>query len=172
MNPGWEPPDGWGNPLLSEFEEIVLPEPVSFLPATEAWWWLAGAVLLWLAWLGYRALERYQQNRYRREALAWLREAGARIDKDELLRALPVLLKMTAMHAYGREGTASLAGEEWLEFLRRHGPPGCLPEGTGAALLEAAYADPARWSNVHERGELLIAATKTWIEHHVQQSHA
>lgn len=167
MNPTWEPPEDWGNPLLSEFQEIALSEPVSFLPATKAWWWLAGAVILWLVYRGYRVFERWRRNRYRREAVAWLREAVSRINRDELLQQLPVLLKVTAMHAYGRERVASLEGSAWLGFLRRHGPQDCFTEEIGAALLEVAYADPAHWSDVSNQGGALIAAVETWIEHHV-----
>ena len=127
MRPPFEPPEGWGYPALAELAEIVIPDAVSFVPATDAWWWPAGAVLLWLAHRGYLVLNRWRRDRYRREALTWLSKIARRVDGDELVQKLPILLKATAMHAYGRERTAQLSGMAWLEFLRQNGPPVGIP---------------------------------------------
>ena len=167
MNETWQAPEGWGNPKLTEFQEIPLPESVSWFPATSAWWWVVGAVILFLAYRCFRVFERWQRNRYRREAIEWLRGG---IDGDERLQQLPVVLKATAMRAYGRERVASLGGEAWLEFLRRTGQQDGFSKRVGAALLEADYADPEQWSGVRENGDALIAAAQSWIKHHVVSS--
>jgi hypothetical protein len=113
MKEYWEPPTGWGNYIMREAAEVAMPEPVSFFPETQAWLWLVGLVLLVVTVKSWKILRRWIHNRYRREALALLAEARS----GNTISQFPILLKRTAMHAYGREPVASLYGEEWVRFL-------------------------------------------------------
>ena len=156
MNTPWVPPPGWGNYSLRDFVEVPALDPVSLFPATAAWWWPVGLVLLIVGTGSWRAIQHHRRNRYRREALAEL--AKLRAAKD--IGAIPVLLKATAVQAYGRETVASLYGNDWLEFLADKVTTAPFSE----ALLQIDYLPETRWP--HEQADSLFTTSKTWIEQH------
>ena len=95
--------DGLNLPqLLDRMHELVMPEPVAWLPQTPGWWIVLGwmlAVLLLLAWQFAR---RRRRNRYRRDALAKLKAVSAtsELGPAESAQHIAALLKRTALAAY------------------------------------------------------------------------
>ncbi len=106
-------------PGLEQLRDIHLPDPVGWWPPAPAWWLLAviGAALLVL--LARFIRRRIRAGRYRREALAHLSRIERSLDEDSAngLRAINVLLKRTALHAFPATSCAGLHGGEWSAFL-------------------------------------------------------
>lgn len=111
-------PDPLTSLALEKLNDIVVPQPVSWLPQT--WGWLALALLLvaLLAFALWRRHRHYVADRYRREALAELDRLEATSGATDA-RAVAELLKRVALHAWPRATTASLSGAAWLDFLKQ-----------------------------------------------------
>ena len=140
--------------LLERMHDIVAPEPVAMLPATDGWWVLLGWLVAIAAILAVRARRRWHANAYRREALATL-DALAQPTGHEL----GVLLRRTAIAAFPRNDVASLHGEEWATFLCR--------SASNDPVVAAAAGDLARapYQPGIDPGEL-VAPARRWIEVH------
>ncbi len=163
---------------LPGLHDIVVPEPVSWAPATVAWP-LAGLVVLVLAGLWLRRIHLGRAaNRYRAEALkelaaieASLAQAAAETSErsgatqTRALAGLPVLVKRVALSFADRGQVASLTGEPWLAFLdRSYGGTG-FTQGPGRTLTTLAYASP---ETGYPRGEAaeLVALVRDWVRNH------
>ncbi len=148
--------------MKPELHDIVLPEPVSLMPQTPAWWVLLGLALVEVVWASYAAIRRRRANRYRRQALARLAEveaAGA-----EALARLPELVKQTALAFRSRAEVAALSGEPWLHFLdASYGGTG-FAQGPGRVLPALAYGRPGEVSE--EAARELIGLIRRWIREH------
>ena len=162
MNPDWTPPPGWGNSMVDGLVEVPVIEQVSLFPTTAAWVWVLGLVGLLVVLMLVRAIVTWRRNRYRREALAELEKLRTATD----LGRLPVLLKATALQAYGRSATASLFGQEWLDFLTSKAPAAAFNGPVGEALLEIDYHPREQWQNATDQNEALFNACSTWIKQH------
>lgn len=145
-------PDPLTTLALEKLDDIVLPQPVSWLPQT--WGWLALALLLvaLVAWVLWRRHRRYVANRYRREALAEIDRLTA-IQGVGAMTGIAEVLKRVALKTWPRAETASLSGAAWFAFLKQHdfsGAPQFLDDleyRAGADLAEddvRQFADDAR----------------------------
>ncbi|MCB1676591.1 MAG: DUF4381 domain-containing protein [Halioglobus sp.] len=156
-------PEAFGNYALHDFVEIVSPPAVNWLPQTAGWWWLGGAVLVFIAWRAWRCLRHWYRNRYRREAAARLRAlsptAGTAVRIEDINR----LLKLTALVAYPRGTVARLSGEQWVDFLNRQcqSPP-FSPQQTRLLAL-GAYRDQALDTTC---ARALLDASLAWVREH------
>ena len=158
----------FGNRMLEGFQEIGLPEPVSFWPQTPGWWVVGGLLLIGLCWWGGRRLLRWRADAYRRRRIADLESlvAGTSGDLQAVLVHLPPLLKATALQAYRRRDVAALTGEAWLAFLDAQYPGAGFLSRTGRRLVSIAYQpDAAAQMNEGEAREL-IEMSKRWIRNH------
>jgi len=120
MEPAAPPgPDPLTTLALEKLDDIVQPQPVSWLP--ETWGWLALALLLvaLVVWALWRRHKRYVANRYRREALAEIDRLAATLGVGAAATGIAEVLKRVALKAWPRETTASLSGAAWLVFLKR-----------------------------------------------------
>lgn len=107
-------PEIFGNYALGDFNEVVSPPSIDWLPQTPGWSVLAavlGLVLLRRLW---RALLHWHRNRYRSEAQRRLATLTA---GPELPAQVNGILKLSAMAAVSRDQVASLSGAEWPGFL-------------------------------------------------------
>ena len=138
-------------PSRSAMHDLIGPPPVSFWPATPAWYALFAvllALLLWLAWRGWRA---WRRNAYRREALRLL-------DATTQPAEIAAILKRTALAAWPRAQVASLSGADWAAFLQRSAPRAQLNAADAGMLAALAYAPGApdardlarRWIRGHD----------------------
>jgi predicted negative regulator of RcsB-dependent stress response len=147
--------------LLDLMHGLVVPAPVSWLPATPGWWivcaWLVAVVLL-LAW---RLVLRHRRNRYRRVALRELRaiEVAAGTDPEGAAQAVANLIKRTALAVYPRRQVASLAGPDWARFLSDSTDRDPLVEQWAGQLAAAAYRP-----GVDARA--LLEPARRWIKAH------
>jgi cbb3-type cytochrome oxidase subunit 3 len=161
-------PDPLTRLALENLNDIVLPQPVSWLPQTWGWLALALILLALIAWALWRRHQRYLADRYRREALAELDRIEATLGtadtRDRAIAGIAELLKRVALHAWPRATTASLSGPAWLAFLKQHdgdalsaGPASCFLDD----LEYHADGDLAE-GDVRQFAE----AARRWIERH------
>lgn len=152
-------PEDFGNPWMSNLEEIELPEPVPFTFETPGWYVLLALVLGIVVWLAWRSWQRWRANAYRRSALKEL----AAIDSPARLSQL---LKRVALVAYPRANVAELYGEAWLDFLDGTLATSDFSRGAGRPLADLAY-NPAAADRLseQERSELSGLARR-WIRGH------
>jgi Ca-activated chloride channel family protein len=137
--------------------DIPLPTQVSLWPQT--WEARTATVLLvlgtiaGLCWLAHR----WYVNRYRRAALAELREIEAGTGSAETLAAL---VRRTALAAFPRRQVAQMTGPAWLSFLDASYGGNEFSSGAGQGL-EAAYR-PAQ----PDDRRALVALVGKWIRTH------
>jgi uncharacterized protein DUF4381 len=154
-------PDIFGNYTLGDFVEVTPPPSISALPQTVGWACVAAAVLLGLAFYGWKKIRHWYRNRYRREALRALRSLAGNNHANAI--ELNTLLKRVALAAYPREQVASLAGTPWTRFLDQE----CAVKAFSAEQLEILGSrsyqptsiDPVQLAH-------LSAAVAQWIETH------
>ncbi|MEN7972330.1 MAG: DUF4381 domain-containing protein [Verrucomicrobiota bacterium] len=95
---------------LNDLYDIVVPEPVSWWPLAPGWWILIAVVVAASGYLLFRHLQYRRENAYRREALRQLDDVNSAAETVSILRR-------TALAAYPRKASASLSGEQWIEWL-------------------------------------------------------
>lgn len=132
------------DPAQLPLRDIHLPEEISWWPPAPGWWILAGVLLLagvgiWY-WRRQREHARASAAYAAIQRLHDLRAAYQQHDDPlQLVRELSILLRRMSISTSGREESAGLTGEAWLQYLDI-----CLPEkpfssGRGRVLIEAPY---------------------------------
>jgi len=147
--------------LLNLMHDLVMPEPVAWLPETPGWWIVFGwlfAVALLAAWQG---VKRRRRNRYRRDALAELKAIAARreLGPAESAQHIAALVKRTALAAYPREEVAALYGTDWAQFLKQSAGNDRQIADAADMLAAAAYHPDADGSGV-------VGPARRWIRLH------
>lgn len=139
--------------LLGQLIEPAEPEPISLMPQTWGWAVLCIVVLILAAAAGYWLYRRYRANAYRRDALRELDVAG---DNPALIAEV---LRRTALAAYPRRDVASLAGDDWLDFLDAQIPEPGFRAGPGRIVATAAYRPSSP-------EPLLSGLARRWVKAH------
>lgn len=152
-------PEDFGNPWMSNLEEIELPEPVPFTFETPGWYLVAGLALVVGLWLAWRLWKRWQADAYRRVAL----EELAKLDSPV---GLPELLKRTALVAYPRAEVANLYGDSWLGFLDGTLGTTAFTQGAGRRLPDLAYSTGSRADMSTEEVKELFELARRWVRRH------
>ena len=147
--------------LLDLMHDLVRPEPVAWTPQTIGWTVVAVWLVTVTGLIIWSRIQHWRRNRYRRAALAELRQIGQQqeLDQQTMAYAIATLLKRTALAAFGRDQVADLYGKEWADFLRRSSRHDKLIERNADALGSAAYSQLA---NGHD----LLAPAQRWIQVH------
>lgn len=154
--------DGLNLPqLLNLMHELVMPQPVAWLPQTPGWWIVLGWILAVLLLLAWQFARRRRRNRYRRDALAELKTiaAASELGPAESAQRIAALLKRTALAVYPRDDVAALYGADWAQFLKDSSGNDRQIADAADMLAAAAYrpdadgadlARPAsRWIRLH-----------------------
>lgn len=152
------PYQGLNLPQLMELlNPIVVPSQISWLPQTIGWQiltaWLLTALLLLLIDRG----RHYRRNRYRRIALAELRNIPT--EQSNAGYAIASLVKRTAMAVYPREDVACLYGAAWKRFLLTSTANDDLIKENIDLLASGAYQR-------HTSAPAMKKAAQRWIEIH------
>ncbi|HNP59726.1 MAG TPA: DUF4381 domain-containing protein [Nitrospirales bacterium] len=158
-------------PSLPGLHDIVMPEPVAWVPQTPGWYLVAFLLSVGLVWTAVCFRRRWMLSRYRKSALIELDriEALALHPESQVkgLAELPVLVKRTALSFKSREEVAALTGEAWLRFLdTSYGGTG-FAQGVGRLLIHAGYEVPT--SSPHEKQEKIVdlfRLVRYWIRRH------
>lgn len=158
-------------PELAGLHDIVLPAPVSYVPATVGW--AAGALLIGAVavWIGVWRFRKWRANAYRRHALAEFARLEALLERPETrgraLAAFAPLVKRTALAFLPRDEVASLSGEPWLRVLDETGPAAAFVDGPGRILEEVAFRDAAHREAIPtDEGRALCGAVGAWLRDH------
>jgi Domain of unknown function (DUF4381) len=160
------------NSALQRLHEIILPDPVSWMPQTIGWYAIFGLILFVAGWWVHRSLRHYRTNRYRRLALKELtvieRELQQPEKRAKALSEIPVLLKRASLSAFPRSEVAGLSGEKWLAFLDKTMGGKNFTQGEGRLLPELAYAPVQRIAQLpDEQIGKLLQLIRRWIKIHV-----
>ncbi|WP_299356032.1 DUF4381 domain-containing protein [uncultured Shimia sp.] len=145
--------------LLDLLRPIPEPEPISMVPETQGWLWLALILSLVLMWVVRRVMHNRKANAYRRSALAELEGAKG----DPALVA--AILRRAALVAYPRRQVVSLTGQDWLRFLDET-CEGVSFSTPGSALLTVSpYRDDGQRVDA-----ALLKQCQIWIRKHRKES--
>lgn len=144
--------------LLDRLEPLVIPQAVAYFPQTPGWWLVAAWLLTLSVYAGWRGYLRWRDNAYRRQALRELQEIVAQ-DESSRSAEIATLLKRTALAAYPRDRVASLAGHDWVEFLRDTAAQDAGVVAAADSIASAAYR-PDGDSTAIAQG------ARRWIELH------
>jgi len=155
---------------LQNLNDIVMPATISWWPLATGWYVLIGLMLIACAWLSYRSVNRWINNRYRRAALRELQVLEERIqhsgERDESLRQVPVLLKRTALSVYPRSQVASLSGKDWFHFLNSTVKKPSFTETTASTLNTISYSTGELRDVDSQASTALLIASRSWLKHH------
>jgi hypothetical protein len=145
---------------LENLHDLVMPVPVPWWPPAPGWFIVSAVLVTVLGWWLIRAIQQWQSNSYRREALILL----GKIDGSGA--ELPILIKRVALSAYPRERVASLTGEQWLAFLDQTGHTDAFTTGAGRWLARVAYEPQLTASLSTSELNGLRTAVRDWILRH------
>ncbi len=163
-------PEDFGNPWMSNLEEIPLPEPVVWTPQAPGWYVLAGLLLFFIGWLFLSIHQRWRAGAYRRIALRELAEverlAAVTETRPGALRGISGLLKRVALVAYPRTEVANLSGESWLGFLDGAIGSTDFSRGAGRVLSDLSYDPQAAASMSGSDVNALVKLVRKWIQRH------
>jgi hypothetical protein len=164
-------PEIFGNYSLKGMSEVVVPAPINWLPTTIGWKIAALICVAYLLWRGHLYLQFRRRNRYRKQALnqleALVSDHGM---SPTLLAGLSRLLKATAAHCYPRREVAKLSGDNWLQWLERHG--GAEVFSTDSQQLLAYGVYQAAGTTNSDAIATLTREIQLWILHHPEADHA
>lgn len=154
-----------------ELHDIVVPEAIAWMPQTIGWWILLAALLVLVGWWAWSAHRRRVANRYRVVALEELRRiealAADSAQRAAGLRALPALVKRTALAVRPRKTVAPVTGKALLQFLDESYPGDAFSNGAGKLLVDAPYWNDERLANVTDAEiTVTVGAIRDWIRRH------
>jgi hypothetical protein len=141
---------------------------IPWWPLAPGWWFIIVVTGLLLCFIGIR----YWLTCYtgwfgwRGEAQRELRLLKKTLNSEEpygVACRLSELLRRIAMAHSGRQQTAGLTGEEWLQWLATHDNSGYDWERHGQILITAPYMPPTTSIERHELATLITAATR-WLK--------
>ncbi len=158
-------------PGLEMLHEIVLPDPVSWVPQAPGWVAVWGLILVLAGWGACAGFRRFRKNRYRRFALEELTAIERDLKRPEkrarALAEIPLLVKRTALAAFPRSEVAGLSGEKWLAFLDKTLGGKDFTAKEGRLLPDLAYAPGHRISGLpDETTGRLLRLIRHWIRVH------
>ena len=139
--------------MLDLLKPIPEPDPISMMPATQGWLWLALVVLGLIICALVTFLRHRAANAYRREALRQLEASNGDSER------IATVLRRAALVAYPRRRVASLVGEDWLQFLNKTCPGAPFADEVGKALVEGPYRGATANSGLERQSRL-------WIKKH------
>lgn len=147
------------DPATLQLNDLYEPPPVQFSFETPGWYVLGGILLVAVILIAFFRVRRYVNNRYRREAL---RELDSLENTADIFPQLFVVLKRTAIYAFGREKVAPLYGPAWLSFLEKTGVNVHMTDYRDE-ILPAVYSGNAIDPGIQEK---ILSNAKRWVRTH------
>ena len=132
--------------LLNQLKDIQNPNAISMWPATIAWYILFAIIIIIIAWLLIKLMQRLFKRKRQQHALTLLKQAVARYPKNANLAIADIstLLRRIALAKFKRKNVASLSNQAWLIFLdetlsTKKRPCKEFSTGIGKLLISAPY---------------------------------
>ena len=122
----------------------------------------------------YQGYISYQANRYRREALKWLKEfkqfnhSADESRQQKYYRQLPQLLRKTALCAFNRNEVTPLIGSTWEQWLDAQCPETSFNQSCSNLLSSLAFQTDIDLSD--KKLPLLIEQITLWVKFHRRQN--
>ena len=160
-------PDVFGNYALQDFQEIVAPAPIDWLPQTPGWWFVGAVLVLAIVRWSWRRLRHWYHNRYRGEAIVRLKHIAGIVD-DSFTLELNKLLKITALTAYSRPDVANLTGATWVNFLNSHCDRAVFVDEQADVLANGSYLPRILEQTTREE---LLQSSRHWVLNHRDDEH-
>lgn len=141
---------------------------INWWPLALAWWVVIALGIAILLGGGYLLLRRVKYRRsWQYKAYRTLTKMHAEIgncDLKQILQRLSVELRKIAMQTTTRNACASLAGQQWLQWLEAHDPDGYAWTMHGKLLINAQYMPGT--SNRDDSAQVadLILAAQGWVK--------
>ncbi|MET0066104.1 MAG: DUF4381 domain-containing protein [Candidatus Thiodiazotropha sp.] len=144
---------------------------VSWWPLAPGWWLLIAVLLLifLVAWWLLRRRRLYPLGQWQQDARQRLLALRRRVKREPaklIAGELSELLRRIAIARCGREQTAALTDEAWLDWLQTNDSSGFAWRQKGRLLLELPYAPPDRSADRDTLTELIDAAIHWVSEEH------
>lgn len=147
---------------------LIEPPPVPFHFGAPGWYVAGTFFLLVLATLAILFYRHYRKNRYRRQALQWLRIKEEELRHTGSLAMLVyetnMLLKRIAMRRYGRKPIAAARGTQWIQLLNTTMKQQLFDSKDEALLQQHIYY--AKGDILPDAAAAFTAKSKTWIQQH------
>ncbi len=139
---------------LKHLHDVVSPAEVSWWPLAPGWYVFGFVALIVLIWLCFRSWRKWQDNAYRRDALAALNSASGDV-------AVAVILRRTALAIAPRAEVAEKTGEDWTDWVASLLPK-AMPEEVREQLTRGLY----RSQSEELASASLRAYASEWIQNH------
>ena len=137
-----------------------MPDPLSWWPPAPGWW-IVLIVMLIIALTLRWWLRRPPPLDYWIEAQKQLKRIQRTTDNHLLqLQEISSLLRRMAILRFGREESASLTGNAWLELLDSAWPRDDFSRGAGVLLEDAPYRKQSESDNSE-----LFSLTAAWLQY-------
>jgi hypothetical protein len=150
--------------LLSQLRDIHAAPAVPWWPPAPGWWIVAVLMLALLFWMGRRVFARFKNHQRRKQMLAWIDHLNANIDPQKepqaYLSTINRIFKLVALRAFPAQQCASLAGQDWADFLAANMQRPKSSESLD--VLASGPYDPAPEFDPQLMSEL----TRFWIKQH------
>jgi hypothetical protein len=158
-----------GDPL-AELRGIHLPDPISWWPLAPGWWVLIIIFIGGLSWALWQLLKSYNNNLYRRQAMAQLLQIKHDLNLTSTQRLVMILetLKQAVNSAYPDQHFSSRDLAAFLNFLQASCKDTVfqnLPIDLNALL----YGRPDDRQEHNELTESIINSSEIWIKQHYAQ---
>ena len=155
---------------ISQLRDIHGLDPISWWPPAPGWWLTLGALIVF-AWISvklFHNLRRYPFGSWQRDA--WrqcraLKASANKLSERELATDISELTRRIAIARMGREHTAGLSGEAWLQWLQTNDPHGFNWSGEGEMLLTLPYAPPGIDPSQKNQLIKLLDALMEWADY-------
>ena len=153
-------------PYQSRFGDPITPDPVAFSFDAPGWYLVFGGIVLFLLVYGILKLKEYRENKFRRDALAWLdlTEKNLKGSKSKLVYEANVLMKRLALRIHNRAESASLTGSGWVAYLNEKCASAGFNTEDEKLIQEAVYAQHLEQGV--DKIDRHISKVKTWIQKH------
>lgn len=134
--------------LLAQLADIHLPVAVSFWPPAPGWWLLALLVISTIAWWARKLYLSARRRKICRYALAELEHSFDKLanvqaqDSDAKLLFINqcnAVMRRVALWHFPESKAASLAGDDWVAFIREKGDSSKLDQSLATALSQGRF---------------------------------
>ncbi|MCB1196762.1 MAG: DUF4381 domain-containing protein [Bdellovibrionota bacterium] len=141
--------------------DIHLPHAIGYWPVSIGWWVMLVlfVALVFAVW----RYKKYKQNHIGTLSLNAFHEIVKKYEKNkndaEFSKELSILIRRIVISKFPRKDTASLVGQQWLEFLDKMAECEDFTKGCGRQIITAPYQNKSL-----DRVDDLIQVVEKWIK--------